>query len=91
MCPVNLKFMFKGMPVGHFEESEYPRRDGRYRYMPYRGPGHLQMQTELRNSARAECHYEFGGERVTFAVEDYPEYGVLELANFERAQLDNHG
>jgi hypothetical protein len=78
-----LEFMFKGMPVGFFEGSEYPRRSGRYRYMQYRGPGHYQMQTERREKGRVRCYYGVGSEHVSFAVLDCPEYGILELAEFE--------
>ena len=73
--------MFKGMLVGYFEESEYPRQNGRYRYMPYRGPGHYQMQTEIKNQA-VRCYYTVGSEQCSFAVLDCPEYGVLELGDF---------
>ena len=38
------EFMFDGKPVGYFEERELPRVPGRYRYMPYRGLGHYEMQ-----------------------------------------------
>jgi hypothetical protein len=78
-----LEFMFKGMPVGYFEEPEYPRRSGPYRYMPYRGPGHYQMQTQRREKGGVRCYYEVGSGRVSFAVLDCPEYGVLELADFK--------
>ncbi len=78
-----LEFMYEGMPVGFFEEAEYPRQGGRYRYMPYRGAGHYQMQVELGEKGSARCSYTAGSERVTFAVVACPEYGLLELADFE--------
>ena len=82
MASTRLDFRFNGMPVGYFEESEYPRQDGRYRYMPYRGPGHYQMQTERREKGHVRCYYTVGPERVSFAVLDCPEYGCLELGDF---------
>ncbi len=39
-----LEFLLNGIAVGYFEDSEYPRQDGRYRYVPYRSVGHYQMQ-----------------------------------------------
>lgn len=75
--------MFKGMPVGYFEESEYPRRSGQYRYMPYRGLGHYQMQSERHEHGNVRCYFDVGSERISFAVLDCPENGLLELTDFE--------
>jgi hypothetical protein len=76
-------FMFEGMPVGIFMEAEWPREDGRYRYMPYRGLGHYRMQTRRREKGSARCYFDDGRERVCFTVADCPEYGVLVLVDFE--------
>jgi hypothetical protein len=86
MSSKRLEFEFNGMPVGCFEEPEYPRQDGRYRYMPYRGPGHYQMGIELREKGIARCTYTIGSEQFSFAVLDSPEYGVLELGEFQASQ-----
>ena len=86
MSSKRLEFKFNGMPVGYFEESEYPRNDGRYRYMPYRGLGHYQMGIELREKGRARCNYTVGSEEVSFAVLDCPEYGFLKLGEFQSSQ-----
>jgi hypothetical protein len=75
------EFMFDGMPVGCFEQM--PRSPGRYRYEPYRGPGHYEVQTLRRSGGNPRCYYESGAERVSFTVRDCPEYGVLELYEFE--------
>lgn len=40
-------FYFNGMVVGYFEQADYPTTDGQYSYIPYRGPGHYEMQTSL--------------------------------------------
>lgn len=78
-----LEFLFEGMPAGIFQCSQYPTDNGRYPYMPYRGPGHLLMGEALKKHGRARCYYEAGnGERVYFNVVSCPEYGVLELAGF---------
>ncbi|HJY28603.1 MAG TPA: hypothetical protein VJ306_11290 [Pyrinomonadaceae bacterium] len=86
-----LELNFNGMPVGYFEETEYPRKAGRYRYMPYRGPGHYQMQTETRESGRARCYYNIASERVFFDVLACAEYGFLELRNFKITPVLNNG
>jgi hypothetical protein len=83
MNPGKLEFMFRGMPVGYFEGAERPQKDGLQHYMPYRGPGHLAMQREWREKGRARCSYEVGFERVSFDVVGCPEYGILDLADFE--------
>ena len=83
MIEDNLSFMVEAMAVGYFIDAEYPRQSGRYRYMPYRGPGHYQMQLELRERGSARCYYDIGTKRVSFTVIDCPAYGLLELADFE--------
>ena len=75
--------MFQEMPVGIFLESERPRSSGRYRYMPYRGRGHYQLGLEMGKKGSARCYYDVGPERISFSVVGCPEYGVLELADFE--------
>ena len=86
MALATSEFFFEGMPVGYFEGSEYPRSPGRYRYVPYRGPGHYEMQTQLRASGCPRCYYEVDGTLVSFAVLNCPEPGVLELSDFEESQ-----
>ena len=76
-------FLFEGMEVGYFEETEMPRAAGRFRYMPYRGPGHYEMQTQRRAGSSPRCYYDADDVRVAFSVRDCPEYGVLELCDFE--------
>ena len=81
---MKLEFMFDGLPVGVFMEPEYPTGNGRYRYMPYRGPGHLRMQTTLDTAGEAPCYYEVGIDRVCFTVVGATS-GALDLTGFERA------
>ena len=76
-------FHFDGMEVGHFEETEMPRAAGRFRYMPYRGPGHYEMQRHLRAGGSPRCYYDTGNVHIAFSVHGCPEYGVLELRDFE--------
>ena len=75
-------------PVGVFEERDHPRSPGRYRYMPFRGLGHLSMQKHLRAGGNPRCYYDIGDVRVSFTVRDCPEYGVLELEKFEVSERD---
>lgn len=77
------EFMFECMPVGFFEESDFPARDGTYRYMPYRGLGHYRMVISLKETGMARCSYHRGSEWIGFVVRSRPEYGVLELVDFE--------
>src|SRR5690606_15876347 len=77
------EFYFDGMAVGLFLESDGPRIPGRYRYEPYRGPGHFDMQTICRAGGLPRCYYDIAAERVSFAVIDCPDYGVLQLGTFE--------
>jgi|GEM_PF-1541414 len=72
------------MPVGYFEGSQSPSTLGLYRYMPYRGPGHYEMQERLRaGDPPPRCSNEYDGVRVTFTVKGCTAYGVLELHDFE--------
>lgn len=80
--PYEREFSYQDMPVGCFEEESFPAAAGRFRYMPYRGPGHYEMQTALSAGSRPECSYREGNRIVSFVVVDCPEYGVLELAGF---------
>lgn len=75
-------FLFEGMEVGCFED-EMPRAAGRFRYMPYRGSGHHEMQMQRRAGNSPRCYYDVDDVRVSFNVCDCPEYGVLELCDFE--------
>lgn len=74
-------FYFRDMVVGIF--AEMPRASGRFRYEPYRGLGHYEMQALLSSGGYPQCYYDSGDVRVVFTVRDCPEYGVLELGDFE--------
>jgi hypothetical protein len=76
------EFSYKGMSVGFFEAAGYPTAPGRYRYMPYRGGGHYEMQTALKAGSRPRCSFRTDKRVVSFAVIACPEYGVLELVEF---------
>jgi hypothetical protein len=56
---------------------------GRWKYEPYRGPGHLQMVTMLKNGESAICFVDTEGRRFRFVVVSVPEYGVLEVSSVQ--------
>jgi hypothetical protein len=77
---VKLDFEYDGIPAGCFTEGgSYPSAPGAYRYMPYRGPGHLRMLDELRGAGFARCTCVGPEGRMTFVVRACPEYGLLVL------------
>ena len=71
------------MEIGLFLVADGPHTPGRYPYEPYRSAGHHKLQTLLRNGSSPHCYYESAEERVIFIVVSCPEYGVLELKDFE--------
>ena len=81
-------FLLKGMEVGRFDESGLPRRTGRYRYEPYRGPGHHDVQEQLLAGLHPRCYYDADDVRISFAVCDNPEFGVFELRDFATTPRD---
>ena len=83
--PHELEFCYEAMPVGYFVGPMFPSRPGRYRYEPYRGPGHYEMQTALRSGQRPTCTFVSGGRRHSCVVASCPEYGLLQLVEFTAA------
>ena len=72
------------MPVGCFENQCVLSMPGRFRYMPYRGPGHHEMQMALRNGQRPRCTIS----DTSFEIVECPEYGVLVLSAFVHGEAD---
>lgn len=75
-------FFFERLAVGSFVGG-LPRQDGRHRYEPYRGEGHYRLATLLRRGSAQRCYYDVGEQRFFFTVIGLPEYGVLELSEFD--------
>lgn len=75
-------FSFNGQDVGYFESSS-PMQDGPARYIPFRGPGHYDLQQALKAGLLPRCVYVINGVGISFDVLACPEYGVLELSNFQ--------
>jgi hypothetical protein len=80
MAEAKLDFSCGGKIAGRFIDlATYPKTAGRYRYMPYRGPGHLLLQEECRRSGFARCTYPEPNGQVSFRVRTAAEYGVLDV------------
>jgi hypothetical protein len=77
---VKLEFRFGGHAAGRFDDVvTYPKVPGRYKYMPYRGPGHLLLQEECRRSGFARCTYAAPGGDCVFSARTCAEYGILDI------------
>lgn len=76
-------FIFNGGTVGEFRTWLWPKRDGIYKYMPFRSVNHLRMHEQLRKTGSARCYYERGGRKVWFSVIGHPRYARLQLEKFE--------
>jgi hypothetical protein len=85
MAEIERDFFLDGMPVGYFDGQDFPSCPGSYQYMPYRGGGHYRMQLQLSAGESPRCTYDCGNTRVSFIVSGCPEYGVLELRDFDRS------
>ena len=79
----NLEFMFNGSRVGCFDAGALPSRPGRYRYEPYRSYGHYEMHKVLRMRGAPRCYYDAEEFRISFTVRACPEYGLLDLDEFD--------
>jgi hypothetical protein len=72
-------FFFGDAVVGQFSNGTFPQTDGDVTYAPFRGPGHLQMQTTLKQNGSVECYFKLDERRVSFRVIECPGYGVLRI------------
>jgi hypothetical protein len=72
-------FFFSDLVVGQFSAGVYPAQDGEVSYEPFRGIGHLQLQTALKSAGGADCYFKREDERVAFRVVGCPHYGVLTI------------
>jgi hypothetical protein len=81
-------FFFADLVVGQFSAGVYPSQDGEVRYEPFRGPGHLQLQTALKAASGADCYFRRDGERVAFRVAGCAKYGVLTITELSDESHD---
>ena len=70
------EFFFEEHAVGYFED-QLPSSPGQYRYMPFRGPGHLRLVEAFASSGSQRCYYVIEGEKRYFTVLKTPSHGVL--------------
>jgi hypothetical protein len=83
---VKLDFSCGGKVAGRFMDiASYPKTAGRYRYMPYRGPGHLLLQEQCHRSGFARCAYEGADGQVTFVVRTVAATGILDVEEIDEA------
>jgi len=82
------EFIYQGNPVGIFLKGIMPAAPGTYRYEPFRGSGHYEMQTSLEAGEKPICSYRLGEIEVEFAVIRCSRYGELELGSFARRPVD---
>jgi len=75
-------FFFEGNPVGYFLEDLLPAAPGRYKYIPYRGPGHYNLGQAVSARGPQRCHYLVNGQPRKFTVVSFVSYGLLDLSDF---------
>lgn len=73
------EFFYDETPVGLLLDSPLPAAPSRWRYEPYRGPGHYELGTRLDAGQQAWCSYVSGDRMVRFLVTEIPSYGVLQV------------
>jgi hypothetical protein len=80
-------FYFDGKLVGYFEQQDFPRVDGVYRYMPCRGLGHYAIQMALQHGENPRCSYREDGAIASFVVRKGHECATLELFDFQDLRM----
>lgn|SRR5262245_22570771 len=70
------KFFFEEHAVGCFED-QLPSSPGRYRYLPFDGPGHLHLVKAVASSGPQRCYYLTEGKRHYFIVLNAASEGFL--------------
>jgi len=78
-APENIRFFFGSQVVEYFEDQP-PSSAGQYRYVPFRGQGHLCLVQELARKGPQYCHYVAHGETQHFTVASIPSVDVLEVS-----------
>ena len=78
-------FFFDDVVVGQFSTGVYPSQDGEVHYQPFRGPGHMQLQTALKAAGAVACYFKRQDQKVVFRVLGCPRYGVLSIAGLSES------
>ena len=88
---LGLEFFYRGFAVGTLRVLRYPKTDGKYSYVAYRGPGHYKLMERLREKEIAVCYYITKNDRkVFFSVAKPVEYGKLVLNNINNEENLRH-
>jgi hypothetical protein len=64
--------------VGYFED-QLPSCPGQYRYMPFRGPGHLRLVQALASTLPQRCYYIVEGKPHYFIAQRVSSLHVLQV------------
>lgn len=78
-------FTFNQMVVGEFTDG-YPTAPGDITYMPYRGPGHGQMQKALKDAGQVSCSFRKEGNTFTLTIIACPKYRVLTASDLREGK-----
>jgi hypothetical protein len=81
---VPVKFYLTSQVVGEFALADAPLQEGEHAYMPYRGPGHVNLMNQLKAGQVPRCHYVHEGRRIEFSVVAHIAYGMLRLNGFDK-------
>jgi hypothetical protein len=64
--------------AGYFiDMASYPTTSGRFRYIPYRGPGHLRVGQQFEAAGFARCSWGAPDQRAERVARRGGEYGLL--------------
>jgi len=77
--PEHHRFFLGTEVVGYFED-QLPSSPGLYRYMPFRGPGHLRLIQALASSGPQRCYYVIEGEAHYFIAKRVSSLHVLQVS-----------
>jgi hypothetical protein len=83
----NKEFFFRGYPAGKFLDEWHPDKPGILKYEPYRGPGHFDMQEELKKTGFAQCYCDTEQGRHFFEVRKDTKIGSLAISKFSLSKL----
>jgi hypothetical protein len=81
------EFFFRGYPSGSFVNEWVANVPMTLAYKPYKGPGHSDMQEELKKSGVAQCYCDSDQGRHFFDVRKGSESRTLDIDNFSLSKL----
>lgn len=81
------EFFFRGYPAGSFVSEWIANVPMTLAYKPYKGPGHSDMQAELKQSGVAQCYCDSDQGRHFFDVRAGAEKQTLDIGNFSLSKL----